>query len=66
MVNELTNFMFDVIYGVSSLSTASRGGHARPAKRVGAIRDVQERRMSSDNYFFEERGMQLCKGLYSQ
>ena len=65
-VNKLTNFMSSIIYSASSLSTASTGGCARPAKQVGVVRDVQGRSVeNNDIILFPNKVISSHDGLVS-
>lgn len=48
-VIELTNFMSNIIYSASNLSTASTGGCVRPAKPVGVVRDLLGRSVETND-----------------
>ena len=47
-VNKLTNFISSIIYGASSLSTASTGGCVRPVKQVGVVSNVRGRSVENN------------------
>ena len=65
-VNELTDFIPSIICGASSLSTASAGGHVRPVKQVGVVRDVWGRSgESNDIILFPNKVISSHDGLVS-
>jgi hypothetical protein len=66
LVSKLTNFISSIIYGASNVSTASSGGHARPAKQVGVVRDMQGRSgKSNDIILFPNVVISSHNGLVS-